>query len=44
LLLDVLTTSIAPIVSREVEFEQVYNEIEVLSEFDSELLLQHDMQ
>jgi hypothetical protein len=31
-------------VSKEVEFEQVYNEIEVLSEFDSELLLQHDMQ
>jgi hypothetical protein len=43
LLLDVLTTSIAPIVSMEVEFEQVFNEIEVLDEFDSELLLQHNM-
>jgi hypothetical protein len=28
----------------EVEFEQVFNEIEVLDEFDVELLLQHNMQ
>jgi hypothetical protein len=28
----------------EVEFEHVFNEIEVLDEFDSKLLLQHNMQ
>ncbi len=39
LLLDVLTTFIALIVSMKVEFEQVFNEIEVLDEFDIELLL-----
>jgi hypothetical protein len=43
LLLDALTTSIAPTVSMEVEFEQVSNEIEVLDEFDSKFLLQHNM-
>jgi hypothetical protein len=43
LLSDVLTTSIAPIFSMEVEFEDVSNEIEVLDEFDSELFLQHNL-
>jgi hypothetical protein len=31
-------------INMEVEFEQVFNEIEVLDEFDVELLLQHNMQ
>jgi hypothetical protein len=44
LLSDALTTFIPLIDSMEVEFEQVFNEIEVLDEFDVELLLQHNMQ
>ncbi len=44
LLLDALTTFIALIVNMEVEFEHVLNEIEVLDEFNTKLLLQHNMQ
>jgi hypothetical protein len=44
LLSDVLTTFIVLMINMEVEFEQVFNEIEVLDEFDVELLLQHNMQ
>ncbi len=44
LLSDALTTFIPLIDSMEVEFEQVFNEIEVLDEFDAKLFLQHNMQ
>jgi hypothetical protein len=39
LLKDVLTTFIVLIVNIEIEFQQVSNGIEVLNEFDGELLL-----